>query len=77
MSTNYDEVLSAALSLPPGARAMIADHLLESLDAEDQKRIDAIWAEEVERRVQAIDEGRVELIPGDKVMAELRAPVKR
>ena len=77
MSTNYDEVLSAALSLPPGARAMLADHLLESLDAEDQKRIDAIWAEEVERRVRAIDEGRVELIPGDKVMAELRAPVKR
>lgn len=77
MSENFDEVLSAALSLSPGARAMLADHLMESLDAEDQKRIDAVWAEEAERRVRAIDEGRVELIPGDEVMAELRARVKR
>ena len=61
-----------ALSLPPGARAMLADHLLESLDAENQKRIDAVWAEEAERRVRAIDDGRVELIAGDEVMAELR-----
>jgi len=77
MSENFDEILSAALSLSPGARAMLADHLMGSLDAEDQKRIDAIWAEEAERRVQAIDEGRVELIPGDEVMAELRARPKR
>jgi putative addiction module component (TIGR02574 family) len=77
MSDNYDEILSAALSLPPGARAMLADHLLESLDAEDQKRIDAIWAEEAERRVRAIDEGRVELIPGDEVLADLRTRIKQ
>ncbi len=77
MSENFDEILSAALSLSPGARAMLADHLLESLDSEDQKRIDVVWAEEAERRVKAIDEGRAELIPGDEVMAELRARVKR
>ena len=77
MSQNFDEILSAALALSPGSRAMLADHLLESLDWEDQKRIDAIWAEEAERRVKAIDEGRAELIPGDEVMAELRARRKR
>lgn len=77
MSENFDEILSAALSLSPGSRAMLASHLLESLDWEDQKRIDAVWAEEAERRVKAIDEGRPELIPGDEVMAELRSRVKR
>jgi len=77
MSSDYDEILGAALSLSPGARAMLADHLLESLDDEDQKRIDAIWAEEAERRVQAIDEGKVKLIPGDEVLAELRSRTKR
>lgn len=76
MAENFDEILSAALSLSPGARAMLADHLLESLDNENQKRIDAIWAEEVERRVRAIDEGRIELIPGDEVMARLRSRSK-
>ncbi len=76
MSANFEEILSAALSLSPGARAMLADHLLESLDAEAQKRIDRIWTEEAERRAKAIDEGRAKLIPGDEVLAELRARAK-
>ena len=72
MST-YEEIISAALSLPPGTRAMLAEHLLESLDAEDQKRIDALWAEEAERRMREIDEGKVTPIPGDQVMDRLRS----
>lgn len=77
MSQNFDEILSAALALAPGARAMLADHLLESLDWEDQKKIDAIWAEEAERRMQEIRDGKVETIDGDQVMRELRARRKR
>ena len=76
MFADFEEILSAALSLSPGARAMLADHLLESLDAEAQKRVDAMWAEEAERRAKAIDEGKTKLIPGDEVLAELRARVK-
>lgn len=76
MSDNFDEVLTAALSLSPGARAMLADHLLESLQDESQKRIDAIWGEEAERRARAVDEGRAKLIPGEEVMAKLRSRVK-
>lgn len=72
MSENFDEVLSAALSLSPGARAMLADHLLSSLDTESEKRMEAIWAEEAERRARAIDEGRTKLIPGEEVMAGIR-----
>ena len=77
MSENFDEVLSAALSLSPGARAMLAGHLLESLDDENQKRIDAVWGEEAERRMQEIREGRVETIDGEQVMRELRARRRR
>ena len=77
MAANFDDILIAALSLSPGARAMLADHLLESLDAKEEKRIDAIWAEEAERRAAAIDEGRAKLIPGEQVLAELRARVKK
>lgn len=73
MSENFDEVLSAALSLSPGARAMLADHLLESLDDENQKRIGAIWGEEAERRMQEIRDGKVETIDGEQVMRKLRA----
>jgi putative addiction module component (TIGR02574 family) len=73
MSENFDDILTAALSLSPGARAMLADHLLESLDDDDQKRIDALWAEEVERRVKEIADGTASLIPGEEVLARLRA----
>ena len=73
MSENFDEILSAALFLPPDARAMLAEHLLDSLNGEDQKRIDALWADEIERRIREIDEGKVTLIPGDQVMDRLRS----
>ena len=72
----YEEIMSAALALPPGARAMLAEHLMESLDAEDQERIDALWAEEAERRDKEIEDGLVTAIPGDEVMSRLRSRYK-
>ena len=76
MST-YEEIISAALALPPGARAMLAEHLLESLDAADQKRIDSLWAEEAERRDREIEDGTVAAVPGEEVMNRLRARYRR
>jgi putative addiction module component (TIGR02574 family) len=73
---SFEEILSAALLLPPGARAMLADHLFQSLDAPNQIEIDKVWAEEIGRRIREIDEGKVELISGDEVMAELRSRFK-
>ena len=73
MANTYDEIIHAALSLPPGARAMLAEHLLESLDAPDQKEIDAVWAEQAEKRIQEVDEGKVEAIPGEQVLSDLRS----
>ncbi len=72
----FEEVMRAALALPPGARAMLADHILESLDDPNQTKIDAAWAEEIERRIRDIDEGKVKLIPGEEVLAKLRARFK-
>lgn len=73
----YEEVMSAALSLPAEARAMLAEHLLESLDAQDQKRIDMLWADEAERRDWEIEDGSVNAIPGEEVMRRLRSRYKR
>lgn len=69
----YEEIISAALALPPDTRAMLAEHLLESLDVEDQKRIDALWTEEAERRDKEIEDGVVTPIPGEEVMNRLRS----
>jgi putative addiction module component (TIGR02574 family) len=73
MAANFDDIIKDALSLPPGVRAMLADHLLESLDWEKQDEVDAAWAEEAERRMQEIRDGKVQTIDGEEVMRELRA----
>ena len=73
----FDEILKAALSLALEERAMLAEQLLASLDCPDQKRIDALWAEEAERRLREIDEGNVETIDGELVMQRLRSRRKQ
>lgn len=50
VNTTYNEIFGAALTLPPGLRAMLAEHLLKSLDASEQAEIDALWVDEVEKR---------------------------
>lgn len=47
MSNNYEEIVGAALTLPPATKAMLVEHLLASLDTSDQKepeRVDASGA---------------------------------
>ncbi|MEH1836751.1 MAG: addiction module protein [Nostoc sp.] len=42
MVNTYDKIFNAALSLPPGLRAMLVEHLFKSLDAENQLKIDTL-----------------------------------
>lgn len=73
MYSTYDDVFDAALSLPPGLRAMLAEHLFKSLDAHNQAEVDSTWAEEAEARIQDIEQGKVVPISGEEVFRELRA----
>lgn len=73
MCSSYDDILDAALSLPPQLRAMLAEHLFKTLDAENQAEIDTIWAFEAEARLRDIKEGKVVTIPGDEVLKKIRA----
>ena len=74
--STYEEIMNAALALPPGARAMLAEHLMESLGAENQAEIDALWVEEAERRARELEDGTVQAIPGEEVMNRLRSRYK-
>jgi putative addiction module component (TIGR02574 family) len=69
--TTSNEIIDAAMSLPPEVRAQIAAQLLDSLDPE-RAEVDAAWAVEIESRIQEIEEGRVELIPHEQVMEQAR-----
>jgi putative addiction module component (TIGR02574 family) len=74
---SYEEIENAALALPAEARSLLAEHLLESLGAEEQQIIDALWAAEAERRIKEIENGTVAAIPGEEVMQRLRSRYKR
>jgi len=72
MAIIADKVFDDALSLPSDARVVLIERLLESLNLPTQAEIDRLWAEEAERRISQIDQGDVDLIPGDVVFAKIR-----
>lgn len=70
MSTTVEKIVSEALSLPPQARAFVAEKLIESLDAEPEGVLSPAWGAEVRKRCREVDEGLVELRDADDVFAK-------
>jgi putative addiction module component (TIGR02574 family) len=72
MTQKSQVVLAEALKLPSNERAEVAERLIASLDEMPDADVEQAWQEEVQRRLQQIERGEVELIDSDTVMAELR-----
>lgn len=72
MSTTLAEARKIAMSLPPEEREILAEELVSSLNQPELTDIDKAWLKEAERRYQEYKEGKVELIPAEKVFADLR-----
>lgn len=71
MASNVTHRLeAAALALPREERARLAQRLIESLD--DDPEVEEAWATEIQRRLDSIDRGEVEMIPAEQVLAEAR-----
>jgi Putative addiction module component len=60
-----------ARKLPVAERAELIDDLLASLEAPDA-RLDALWAQEAERRVQLLDSGEMPTRDAAEAIADLR-----
>jgi putative addiction module component (TIGR02574 family) len=74
MSPDVSELLKKALALPPEARAALAGSLLESLDDEPaDEGVEAAWNEDIKRRIEEIDSGKVKMIPYEEVRRRLAA----
>jgi putative addiction module component (TIGR02574 family) len=63
------EVLEQALHLKPEERFLVVEGLLRSLDEPDEE-LDAIWAEEAEKRLTAYRAGRLGGIPMEDLFKE-------
>jgi putative addiction module component (TIGR02574 family) len=77
MTAITEKVLDEALALPVDERISLVDQLIASLNLPTHGEVDRLWAEEAERRLAQIERGEVELIPGEKVFAEIRAKYRR
>jgi putative addiction module component (TIGR02574 family) len=73
MATTNDRVIEEALSLPADIRLSLVEKLLTSLNLPIHEEIDRLWAEEAERRVSQIEEGKIKMVPGEEVFARIRA----
>jgi putative addiction module component (TIGR02574 family) len=59
MSEDAVELLKKALSLPVAERADLAGSLIESLDNTKDESVKAAWDEEIARRMDDLDSGKV------------------
>lgn len=62
MSKKGTQVLEEALTLPPAERAQLAERLLESLDISPDRKMDQLWAQEAEDRVDAFERGEIKSV---------------
>ena len=76
-SLTIDQLAEEAMQLPSASRALLAERLVESLDFADTDEIQKLWVAEAIRRRDEVRSGRVQPIPGEQVLAEVRRLVGR
>lgn len=67
---NSDQIEAEALKLDPKSRARLAGRLLESLESLSPGENERIWAEEAQRRSDALDAGRLQGRPAEDVFRD-------
>ncbi len=72
MSKKGTQALEEALSLPPSERAEVIDILLASLDSCPDRKIDELWGQEAEDRIDAFDRGEIKAIPASEVFNAIK-----
>jgi putative addiction module component (TIGR02574 family) len=72
MTQEAHELLQKALALSENERAELAGNLISSLDETVDQDVDAAWQQEVVRRLQDVQSGKLETIPWEKVQQKGR-----
>jgi putative addiction module component (TIGR02574 family) len=72
MADTLSELKERAARLPEQERAELAMSLIESLDGGPDDGVEDAWRQEIERRVQQLERGEVELVPAEEVFARAR-----
>lgn len=77
MKLTVEQIAEVALSLSSDARALLADRLVESLDPVEYDYVRQLRIAEACRRQDDVRSGRVQTIPGDVAVAQVRQAIKK
>lgn len=71
MSPDAWKILEEARQLPPDERDWLAECLLIKDESFSATEVESAWKGEIKRRLDEIDSGTIQMIPGEEVMAEM------
>ena len=73
MTAKAERMKSELAGLAPEDRAELVRFLIESLDDREEQGVAAAWDEELKRRADDIDSGRVTGEQAERLLREMRA----
>ncbi len=76
MGNEANDLLKKALTLPVAERAELAGSLIESLDEADDESVKAAWDEEITRRMEDLDSGRVKPVSLEEARRRLSSAIE-
>ena len=76
MSPELKECEERIMKLPLEDRAILAEHLIASLDSVDDSVNERLWVVEAERRYHEFKNGRITARPAADVMSDARSRIK-
>jgi putative addiction module component (TIGR02574 family) len=73
MTQEVADLLKKALALPAEARAALAGSLLESIDGTVDASAEEEWNQEIAKRIEELDSGKVKPVPWDEARRQISA----
>lgn len=70
MLLDIHEIEEKALKLSSQERALLAEHLISSLEDKEDAEAERLWIEEAEHRYREYREGKVKAKPADQVFKD-------
>jgi putative addiction module component (TIGR02574 family) len=75
MSKKLEDIINVAMELNLEDRAQLAGTLLFSLDEPSESKVERLWLQEAERRLQDFRSGKVKGIPAKEVFNQAIAAI--
>ncbi len=77
MPMKIKEIEKEALRLSSYERALLAEHLIGSLEPDDDLDAERAWIAEAERRYGEYKAGKVKTVPAEQVFKDARMKLKK